>query len=293
MKVGLAFEGLAQLSSQPDASKLQLFTSVLKSLKEADELYFLLSKGADIISARACLSISEDEPQGDQTPHAVALSAGSRAARHTLALGALQSRRQRSSLSALFDSQFDSQMQAVLQKFNVGAFCIATIFNDHQFQKLWLDYPDNNPISLFDDVRTLTTDEASKMYYEKAVLNGHEDLKGKLRLPALEDKEANIMQQFCVTQESDTHEYASLLSQTLICLSAYLNQRSYTEKSLHPHIGGVPHRYSQLFNRTWCRFAELKYEAPILRFALQQVIHTCTVINIFVKPNRALSSHSF
>lgn len=95
MKVGLAFEGLAQLSSQPDASKLQLFTSVLKSLKEADELYFLLSKGADMISARACLSISEDEPQGDQTPHAVALSAGSRAARHTLALGALQSRRQR------------------------------------------------------------------------------------------------------------------------------------------------------------------------------------------------------
>jgi hypothetical protein len=280
MKVGLAFEGLAHLSSQPDASKLQLFTSVLKSLKEADELCFLLSKGADMISvsARACLSISqgvsisEDEPQGDQTAHAVALSAGSRAARHTLALGALQSRRQRSSLSALFDSQFDSQVQAVLQKFNVAAFCIACIFHDHQCQKLLLDYPDNNPISLFDDVRTLTTDEASKMYYEKAVLNGHEDLKGKPRLPALEDKEANIMQMFCVTQESDTLEYASLLTQTLICLSAYLHQRSYTEKSLHPHIGGVPHRYSQLFNRTWCRFAELKYEAPILRFALQQVM---------------------
>jgi hypothetical protein len=257
---------------------LPLYTSALKSLKEANDLHKHLSECTDTISASARLSIFEDEPREIEAREAPASSTLTRVA--SLSLGALHNRRQ-SCMGIIQDAHVDSQIQqAVLQKFNVAAFCIAAVFNDPHCLKLQSDHPEQNPFSVLDEIKTLTAADASKFYYKKAVLNGHEDLKSKVRLPALEDKEASIMRQFCVTQESETHEYANLLSQTLICLSAYLNQRSKTERLLHPHYKGVPHRHSQLFNRTWCRLAELTYEAPILRFALLQVIITKLWLNI-------------
>jgi len=167
------------------------------------------------------------------------------------------------------------QAPAVFQKHNVAAFCIATLFSadqGYQDQKLFshathtlfstMAYSPKDPIPV-------TPDEASKMY-ERAVTNVHE--RGKLRNTELEDRDAWVMQQFCVAQESGNLEFASLLSQTLICLCNYLNQRSPEDTSLHPHNEGVPHRHSQVFNRTWCRLAEMRFEEPVLRFSLLQVI---------------------
>jgi hypothetical protein len=164
---------------------------------------------------------------------------------------------------------------AVLQKHNIAAFCIATLFSadqGHQDQKLFshsthtlfstTTYAPTEPIPV-------TSDDASKMY-EKSVTTVRDI--GKSRNPELENRDALVMQQFCVAQESGTPEFASLLSQTLICLCNYLNQRSSDQTSLHPHNDGVPHRHSQVFNRTWCRLAELRFEEPGLRFALHQVI---------------------
>ncbi len=164
------------------------------------------------------------------------------------------------------------QADAVFQKYNIAAFCIATLFSADQGKEL---FP-NSTQTLFstsadapNELVSSTTDEASEIHkmYEKAVSNAP-----LLRNVELEDRDAQVMQQFCVAQESGAPEFAILLSKTLICLNNYLNQRPPKSKSLHTHNDGVPHRHSQVFNRTWCRLSELRFEEPILRFALHQVI---------------------
>ena len=160
-----------------------------------------------------------------------------------------------------------SHTPAVLQKYNIAAFCIAALFSAEPLLFPTITSPSDASVG----PNIITAEQASKLY-EQAVPNACESLKGTSRDPALEDRDASVLQQFCAAQEIGTPEYASLLSHTLICLSAYLHQRTDKDKALHPHCDSVPHRHSQLFNRAWCRLAELKFEAPVLRFALLQVI---------------------
>jgi hypothetical protein len=164
------------------------------------------------------------------------------------------------------------QAPAVFRKHNIAAFCIATLFSADQRKQL---FP-NSTQTLFstsadasNGLVPSTTDESSEIHkmYENAVSDAPLP-----RNVELEDQDAQVMQQFCVAQESGAPEFAILLSKTLICLSNYLNQRPPKSKSLHPYNDGNPHRHSQLFNRTWCRLSELRFEEPILRFALHQVI---------------------
>ena len=168
---------------------------------------------------------------------------------------------------------------AGIHQHNIAAFCIASLYSADLDQKLLLHSPSYALFPTITDASNpnrITSEEASRMFqdmktkmYQKAVTNALE--RGKPRDTALEERDASVMQKFCIAQESGTPEYASLVSHTLICLSTYLNQRSDDETSLHPHYDGVPHRHCQLFNRTWCRLAELRFEAPVLRFALLQV----------------------
>ena len=170
---------------------------------------------------------------------------------------------------------------AGIHQHNIAAFCIASLYSADLDQKLLLHCPSYALFPTITDTSNpnrITSEEASRMFqdmktnmYRKTVANANDLERGKPRDTALEERDASVMQRFCIAQESGTPEYASLVSHTLICLSTYLNQRSDDETSLHPHFDGVPHRHCQLFNRTWCRLAELRFEAPVLRFALLQV----------------------
>ena len=265
-------------------ANLRIYCLALSHLKDAARLFEQLIKETEEMSItlpqdlKAPTSIKETEEMSIKLPQdleaATSISKKSDVDNHSI-VDVLQRRRGTSFFPAT--ATFDSfQKQAVRQKLNVAAFCIAAIFSAQKRKKLLLNY-DSDPISLFDaeiespTTTTISSAEALKMS-ERAVLNSRQDFIGKVRLSALEDKEASVMQQFCGTTESDSPEYVNLLSQTLICLSGYLHQRSDKEKQLHPHFGSAPHRHSQFFNRTWCRLAELRYDTPMLHFALLQVL---------------------
>ena len=262
-----ALQKLADLNESLDASQsdsssviniLRIkYQAVLRLLEEADDAYEKLN----------------NEAQHTQQPnHLDLLGKSIDSTRHS---------RRRSTVSATSPHA----PAAGIHQHNVSAFCIATLYSADLDQKLLQHSQPHAIYALFPTItdasqnpNRITSEEASRMYqdmktkmYRKTVANANALERGKPRDTALEERDASVMQKFCIAQESGTPEYASLVSHTLICLSTYLNQRSDDETSLHPHYDGVPHRHCQLFNRTWCRLAELRFEAPVLRFALLQV----------------------
>ncbi len=252
-----AFKTLADLNAIPDAaqSESSLVMSLLsKRYKEALEFFTEADAAYESLNCEARHPLAILGKSIDSTRHSRRNISVTETSPHTPTAG--------------------------IHKHNIAAFCIATLFNADLEQKLLL-HSTHALISAITDASKnpvcITSEEASRLYeemktkmYQKAIANALE--RGKPRDTALEERDASVMQQFCIAQESGTPEYASLVSHTLICLCTYLNQRSIDETSLHPHYNGVPHRHCQLFNRTWCRLAELRFEFPVLRFALLQVI---------------------
>jgi hypothetical protein len=251
---------------------LQIYKEALNYFEEADRDFSEIIDGVDERSAGSSSNIeteSEELSVSDQSKGA----------------NAFHLRRKSYGISTL--DAFEKQ--AIVPKPNIAAFCIAAILNSHDKKRLQLNYQENRPIALLEDgieiseeldgqemqsiseERTKISDHVMRVY-QKAVLNSRKGKIDRSRFSLLEEKGAAVMQQFCVTSESDTPDYASLVSQTLICMSGYLHQRSDDETMLHPHFRNVPHRHCQLFNRAWCRLAELQYDSPFLHFALLQVI---------------------